>query len=136
MAHNQFPTAEQIAQVRDQFPKGARVELVWMDDPQAPPIGTKGTVVGVDDIGSILVAWDNGSHLNVAYGEDIVRRIPAMSETVKEQALAIRETGLTNMLDTATVQRLAFDRGYFELVDFIRTDQKRYVTFIMTGEAE
>ena len=45
-----------------------------MNDPQAPPVGTKGTVRGVDDIGSIMVAWDNGSGLSVAYGEDICRR--------------------------------------------------------------
>jgi hypothetical protein len=136
MTHNQFPTAEQVAQVGSQYPKGARVELVWMDDPQAPPIGTKGTVIGVDDIGSILVAWDNGSHLNVAYGEDIIRLLPGLNETVREQILAIRDTGLTNMFDTATVQRLAFDRGYHELVTFIETDCKIYVTFILTGKAE
>ena len=44
-----------------------------MDDPQAPPIGTKGTVRGVDDISSIMVAWDNGCGLSVAYGEDECR---------------------------------------------------------------
>ena len=43
-----------------------------MDDPQAPPVGTEGTVTGVDDTGSLLVDWDNGSGLNVVYGEDIV----------------------------------------------------------------
>ncbi|MBO4879722.1 MAG: DUF4314 domain-containing protein [Clostridia bacterium] len=42
---------------------------------QAPPIGTEGTVIGVDDIGSIMVNWDNGSSLSVAYGEDRCRRI-------------------------------------------------------------
>ena len=46
-----------------------------MDDPQAPPVGTKGTVRGVDDIGSIMVAWDNGSGLSAAYGEDICRKL-------------------------------------------------------------
>ena len=46
-----------------------------MDDTQAPPLGTKGTVVGVDDIGSILVNWDNGSSLNVVYGEDECRKL-------------------------------------------------------------
>ena len=62
--------------IRDsRYPKGARVELVRMDDPQAPPVGTKGTVLGVDDVGSILVAWDNGSGLNVAFGEDICRLV-------------------------------------------------------------
>lgn len=56
--------------LRKKYPVGIRVELVKMDDVQAPPIGTKGTVKGVDDIGSILVQWDNGSTLNVVYGED------------------------------------------------------------------
>jgi len=136
MAHNQFPTADQVEQVRQKYPKGSRVELVWMDDPHAPPIGTKGTVVGVDDIASLMIIWDNGSHLNAAYGEDIVRLLPGLKETVMEQLLAIRATGLTNMLDTAAVQRLAFDRGYNELADFIASDAKSYANFIMTGKAE
>ena len=134
MADNQFPTPEQVEQVRRQYPKGSRVELVWMDDPNAPPIGTKGTVVGVDNIASLMILWDNGSHLNVAYGEDIIRLLPGLSDTVREQILAIRETGLTNMLDTAAVQRLAYDRGYYELVDFIASDAKSYATFIMRGD--
>ncbi len=46
-----------------------------MEDIQAPPIGTKGTVKGVDDIGSIMVSWDNGSSLSVAYGEDSCSRV-------------------------------------------------------------
>jgi len=48
-----------------------------MDDPQAPPAGTFGTVLGVDDTGSVMVHWDNGSGLNVVYGKDICRRIGA-----------------------------------------------------------
>ena len=66
---------EALQALRERFPRGARVELVKMDDPQAPPIGTKGTVLGVDDIGSIMVRWDNGSSLNVIYGEDVVSRV-------------------------------------------------------------
>lgn len=66
---------EALQALRERFPKGARVELVKMDDPQAPPIGTKGTVLGVDDIGSILVAWDNGCGLSVVYDEDICRKV-------------------------------------------------------------
>lgn len=70
-----FPSKEIVEQVRRQYPVGTRAELVKMDDIQAPPIGTKGTVEGVDDTASLLVVWDNGSHLNVIYGEDEVRRI-------------------------------------------------------------
>lgn len=62
-----------LESLRKKYPKGTRVELVKMDDVQAPPIGTKGTVIGVDDIGSIMVSWDNGSSLNVVYGEDVVK---------------------------------------------------------------
>jgi len=56
--------------LRNTYVSGSRVELIQMDDYQAPPIGTKGTVIGVDDIGSIRVHWDNGSTLSVVYGED------------------------------------------------------------------
>ena len=63
-------TKEQLEALRSRYPAGTRVELLQMDDVQAPPIGTKGTVLGVDDIGSIMVRWDNGSGLSVAYGED------------------------------------------------------------------
>lgn len=66
---------EALQALRERFPMGTRVELVQMDDPQAPPIGTKGTVEGVDDIGSIMVRWDNGSGLNVAYGVDVCRKV-------------------------------------------------------------
>ena len=59
---------DQLQRLREAYPKGTRVELVQMDDPQAPPIGTHGTVIGVDDIGSIMVDWDNGCGLSVAWG--------------------------------------------------------------------
>lgn len=70
-------TAAEVERLRKQYPAGTRVELVEMDDPQAPPVGTKGTVYGIDDIGSILVDWDNGSGLNVAFGVDRVRKVEA-----------------------------------------------------------
>lgn len=65
-----IPSREIIGSLRKQYPKGTRVELLQMDDVQAPPIGTKGTVTGVDDIGSIMIKWDNGCGLHVVYGED------------------------------------------------------------------
>lgn len=71
----EFPSRETVNQIRSQYPMGCRVELIKMDDPQAPPVGTKGTVSGVDDTGSVLVKWDNGCGLNVVYGEDVCRRI-------------------------------------------------------------
>ena len=70
-----FPNKQIIERLRREYPAGCRVELLQMDDPQAPPIGTRGTVIGVDDIGSIMVQWDNGSGLNVAWGEDRVQKV-------------------------------------------------------------
>lgn len=65
---------ETLQALREHYPAGTRVELIQMDDIQAPPIGTKGTVRGVDDMGSIMVAWDNGCGLSVAYGVDVCRK--------------------------------------------------------------
>lgn len=58
-----------------------------------------------------------------------------MTETIKEQILAIRDTGLTNMFDTTYVQRLAFERGFYELVCFIEDEKAKYTLFILNGEA-
>lgn len=66
---------ERLQGLRERYKTGTRVELVKMDDVQAPPAGTKGTVTGVDDIGSIMVNWDNGGSLSVVYGEDICRTV-------------------------------------------------------------
>lgn len=70
-----FPSREIVERILREYPAGTRVELVRMDDAQAPPVGTKGTVKGVDDTGSLLMRWGNGSGLNVVYGEDIVRKV-------------------------------------------------------------
>ena len=65
-----FYNKERIDMLKQEYTPGMRVRLVRMDDTQAPPIGTEGTVNGVDDIGQILVSWDNGSSLNLIIDED------------------------------------------------------------------
>lgn len=57
-----------------------------------------------------------------------------MNETIKEQILAIRDTGLTNMFDVNEVQRLAYERDFYDLVLYLEDNRKEYVQFIMTGE--
>ena len=73
---NNFPSREVIERLRRQYPAGCRVELVSMDDPytRLKP-GDQGTVVAVDDIGTVHIDWDNGSGLGAAYGADVIRRI-------------------------------------------------------------
>ena len=71
----EFPSREVVNMLREKYPKGTRVVLLEMDDPQAPPIGTKGTVRHVDDAAGIGVNWDNGSTLSAIYGVDRRRKI-------------------------------------------------------------
>ena len=63
-----------VGLLRDKFPEGCRVRLVDMDDPQAPPQGTEGSVMFVDDTGTVHVKWDTGSTLGAVYGEDVIAR--------------------------------------------------------------
>ena len=71
-----FPSRDIVDSVKKEYPSGTRVELVSMNDPYRDmPTGTRGTVDCVDDTGTIHVAWDNGCHLGVVYGEDSCRKL-------------------------------------------------------------
>lgn len=62
----------EIEKTKRMYAPGIKVRLLKMNDFQAPPIGTEGIVKGVDDAGSIMVIWDNGSRLNVNLDVDEV----------------------------------------------------------------
>lgn len=68
---------EALQSLREHYPAGTRVELVHMNDPFNTKLtpGCCGTVVHVDDIGTIHVDWDCGSGLGIAYGEDVCRKV-------------------------------------------------------------
>ena len=71
-----IPSKETIARLREQYPEGARVELVSMNDPYSTlRPGDKGRVSLVDDTGTIFVRWHNGSGLGIVYGVDSVKRV-------------------------------------------------------------
>ena len=57
-----------------------------------------------------------------------------MTEKIKQQILAIRDTGLTKMFDVNMVQRLAYERNFYELVVYLEEHRKEYVHFILYGE--
>ena len=85
-----LPSQAIVEQLRNNYPTGCRVKLDTMDDPHAPEPGTEGTVLGVDDIGSIMVAWDNGCTLSVALGADKCSRIQTNSAMCIIQFLHFR----------------------------------------------
>ncbi len=71
-----LPSREQIEEIKRKYPIGCYVQLVKVDDEQAPSPGTKGVVKYVDDIGTIFVNWESGGCLGVVYGVDkIVKEI-------------------------------------------------------------
>lgn len=71
-----FPDEKAVARIRADFPAGSRVMMVYSADPFTPiDGGTEGTVSSVDDIGTIHISWDNGSHLGVILGEDVIEKI-------------------------------------------------------------
>ena len=57
-----------------------------------------------------------------------------MNEKIREQLMLVRSSGRTNMFDTNAVQRIAFENGSYELVNFIEENKAAYVHFIMTGK--
>lgn len=66
---------EHSRELKKRYPAGLRVELISMDDPKAPPAGTRGTVTWVDGIGDIGVKWDSGSSLKLIVGVDEFRAV-------------------------------------------------------------
>lgn len=70
-----FPDERTVNRIKRMYPVGCKVKLLKMEDSQAPPVGTIGTVVNVDDMGTIHISWQNGSSLGVVYGEDRCVRI-------------------------------------------------------------
>ena len=68
-----FISREELQSLREKYKPGTRVELLHMDDVQAPPPGTRGTVRGVDDAGDLLITWDTGSTLKLIIGVDDFR---------------------------------------------------------------
>ena len=83
----QNPTREQIEWLRRQYPAGTRIMLHSMDDVQAPPPGTMGTVVYVDDMGQLGVEWDNGSALSLIPGEDSFSKVYAPEKGKQKRSL-------------------------------------------------
>lgn len=74
---NMYPSKETVTRLREKYPEGTRVELLYMgDDPYSKLVpGDKGTVKHIDDMGTIHVSWDKGSSLGLAYGVDSCRKI-------------------------------------------------------------
>ncbi len=75
----------QVERIKKAYPVGTRIELIQaMDDVQGVEKGTKGTVVGVDDIGTIHMKWDNGRGLGLIPGDNFKVLSRPQEEEMKE----------------------------------------------------
>lgn len=134
---NNFPDKVAVERLRAQYPAGTRVELTApMQDPYTNlRVGDRATVTGVDDMGGILCRWDRGSTLHLLPDVDSFMVIGAFSDEIKQQILTIRaDKNAPNMFDLPAVQRLAFEKGFYALVNFVETDRAAYAGFILRGE--
>jgi len=83
---NEFPSQEEVKKIKEQYPKGTRIEIISMNDPYSSiESGTKGTIERVDDIGTLHMKWDNGRTLGVVPGEDSFKVISKPLEERMEQ---------------------------------------------------
>lgn len=77
-----FMSRAQVEILRERYPAGTRVQLDSMgDDPNPIPNGTKGTVVAVDDVGTLFVNFDNGRSLGICPEVDYFHKISEQTET-------------------------------------------------------
>lgn len=97
---NEYEKLKRIAErLRESYTNGTRVELITMNDEQAVPSGTRGTVICVDDMATIHIKWDNGSSLGVVYGEDKCRKL---TQKELEESLEEVEKTLGNDIGFST----------------------------------
>ena len=73
-------TERKLKELRATYKKGMTIQLDYMDDPQAPEIGTKGKIVHVDDAGTVHVSWENGGSLGLIPSEGDCFHIVAEEE--------------------------------------------------------
>ena len=117
-----IPSRETIEKIRQKYPKGTRVELVKMSDLQAPPAGTKGTVIDVDDVGSLIMAWDNGCGLNVLFQVDKVKKLDSVKviccgkEEVWDSRKEAADFYLQAMAGSEGSERQRYTKIYTELL--------------------
>jgi len=90
---NEFLRLEKEAKIyKERYPKGTRIELLSMNDSQAVPPGTRGTVDHVDDLGLIHMKWDNGRTLAICPHEDSFRKLTEQEIEEENNAICVEET--------------------------------------------
>lgn len=86
--------------MKEQYPIGTRIELISMgNDPRPIESGTRGTVLVVDDLGTLHCTFDNDRCLGICPGEDSFRKL-----TPKE--IANEQNGSEDLDDDSPIQSM------------------------------
>ncbi len=130
---NNIPSRNELL---EKYPPGTIVELTApLRDPYEKRLttGSKAIITGADDYGNLLCRWDNGSTLNIVPGDEF-KIVGKFTNEMKAQLLELRASCVTNMFDINTVQRIALDKGWLELTDFLETCRDIYAWWVLKGE--
>lgn len=114
-----------LARLKERYPAGCRVELTHMNDPYNTTLlpGAQGTVIGVDDIGTIHVKWDCGSSLGVVFGEDSCRKLDSVKVICygEEKVWPLRIDAIKFYLEAMAfsegAERERYTRIYVQLIE-------------------
>ena len=114
-----------LARLKERYPAGCRVELTHMNDPYNTTLlpGAQGTVIGVDDIGTIHVKWDCGSSLGVVFGEDSCRKLDSVKVIFdgEEKVWPLRTDAIKFYLEAMAfsegAERERYTRIYVQLIE-------------------
>ena len=104
---------QKVNRLKTEYPEGTRIRLIKMNDIQAPPMNTCGTVSKVDDIGNIMVRWDNGSSLSLLEDED------EFEKRIKRRGKATNKYAKFNKQSSINQQN-----AYLKLADEIKEKYK------------
>ena len=86
-------SAEEIREIKENYPPGTRIQLIHMEDQWAVPSGTRGTVDFVDDQGQVHPTWDNGRSLAIVPQVDQFRKLTDQ-ELQEERGIRMEEQTL------------------------------------------
>jgi hypothetical protein len=61
---------EEIELLKQKYPRGKKVRLIFMDFDEPVKRGTFGKIYGIDDLGQIIVEWECGSEISLIPEKD------------------------------------------------------------------
>lgn len=124
-----IPNGEELGKLKKQYPPGTRVRLEYMEDMQAPPPGTEGTVRCVDSAGTVHITWDNGSSIGAVPGVDRIETVP----NKKVFHLKVFASAIVKSDETFDIEAQSIEEAEHILASRLRSGEEGNVTWKYEG---